>query len=86
MKIGEDIVQNEAIVKESDEESQAQTKSMTASRSLGRGTASPYAVTGPGSPVRKRYHTAPREKHRVSFRSSFCLSIVLKNWKKPFFY
>ncbi|XP_014291847.1 discoidin domain-containing receptor 2 [Halyomorpha halys] len=63
---GEELVQNEGIVKESDEDTQTQTKSMTTSRSLGRGAASPYAVTGPGSPVRKRYHTAPREKHRMA--------------------
>lgn len=31
------------------------------------GSVTPYAVTGPDSPIRKRYHTAPREKHRVRF-------------------
>ncbi|XP_024085366.1 discoidin domain-containing receptor 2-like isoform X1 [Cimex lectularius] len=29
-------------------------------------SATPYAVTGPDSPVRKRYHTAPREKNRMA--------------------
>ncbi|KAF6201840.1 hypothetical protein GE061_004235 [Apolygus lucorum] len=32
----------------------------------GKAQASPYAVTGPDSPIRKRYHTAPREKHRMA--------------------
>ncbi|XP_073975593.1 discoidin domain-containing receptor 2-like isoform X2 [Rhodnius prolixus] len=30
------------------------------------GSVTPYAVTGPDSPIRKRYHTAPREKHRLA--------------------